>query len=129
MSDKGRSAIVTGGASGIGAAIAARLTNAGVQVHSFDVAGDGNDHVDSGAGNDHVLGGKGDDEISGDNGNDFLDGGDGDDVIHGGDGNDILRGGKGADTLSGDAGILLDPDDVAGFTDAIARPRVLVAPG
>jgi 3-oxoacyl-[acyl-carrier protein] reductase len=41
MSDRGRSAIVTGGASGIGAAIAARLTNVGVRVHSFDITGDG----------------------------------------------------------------------------------------
>lgn len=41
MSDKRRSAIVTGGASGIGAAIAARLTNAGVQVHSFDITDGG----------------------------------------------------------------------------------------
>ena len=39
MSDKGRSAIVTGGASGIGAAIAHRLGNAGVEVYSFDITG------------------------------------------------------------------------------------------
>jgi 2-dehydro-3-deoxy-L-rhamnonate dehydrogenase (NAD+) len=38
MSDQGRSAIVTGGASGIGAAIAHRLGKAGVQVHNFDIA-------------------------------------------------------------------------------------------
>lgn len=41
MSDKRRSAIVTGGASGIGAAIVHRLTNAGIQVHSFDITGGG----------------------------------------------------------------------------------------
>jgi 3-oxoacyl-[acyl-carrier protein] reductase len=41
MSIQGRSAIVTGGASGIGAAIASRLRSAGVQVHSFDVTGGG----------------------------------------------------------------------------------------
>jgi NAD(P)-dependent dehydrogenase (short-subunit alcohol dehydrogenase family) len=39
MSTEGRSAIVTGGASGIGAAIAHRLRNAGVQVHIFDITG------------------------------------------------------------------------------------------
>ena len=37
MSPKGRSAIVTGGASGIGAAIAHRLRSAGVEVHTLDV--------------------------------------------------------------------------------------------
>jgi NAD(P)-dependent dehydrogenase (short-subunit alcohol dehydrogenase family) len=37
MSPKGRSAIVTGGASGIGAAIARRLRSAGVEVHVLDV--------------------------------------------------------------------------------------------
>ena len=37
MSPKGRSAIVTGGASGIGAAIARRLRSAGVEVHALDV--------------------------------------------------------------------------------------------
>jgi NAD(P)-dependent dehydrogenase (short-subunit alcohol dehydrogenase family) len=37
MSSKGRSAIVTGGASGIGAAIARRLRSAGVEVHVLDV--------------------------------------------------------------------------------------------
>ena len=37
MSPKGRSAIVTGGASGIGAAIAHRLRSAGVEVHALDV--------------------------------------------------------------------------------------------
>src|ERR1700674_2245624 len=36
MSPKGRSAIVTGGASGIGAAIAHRLRSAGVEVHTLD---------------------------------------------------------------------------------------------
>jgi 2-dehydro-3-deoxy-L-rhamnonate dehydrogenase (NAD+) len=36
MSGKGRSAIVTGGASGIGAAIAHGLRSAGVEVHGFD---------------------------------------------------------------------------------------------
>src|SRR5256885_1625627 len=41
MSDKGRSAIVTGGASGIGAAIVHRLRNAGVEVRSFDITGGG----------------------------------------------------------------------------------------
>ncbi|HEV2034276.1 MAG TPA: SDR family NAD(P)-dependent oxidoreductase [Candidatus Dormibacteraeota bacterium] len=41
MSDKGRSAIVTGGASGIGAAIVHGLRNAGVQVHSFDITSGG----------------------------------------------------------------------------------------
>ena len=45
MSDKGRSAIVTGGASGIGAAIVHRLTNAGVEVHSFDITGSGGDTI------------------------------------------------------------------------------------
>jgi NAD(P)-dependent dehydrogenase (short-subunit alcohol dehydrogenase family) len=37
MNPKGRAAIVTGGASGIGAAIARRLTSAGVEVHALDV--------------------------------------------------------------------------------------------
>jgi len=37
MSPKGRSAIVTGGASGIGAAIARRLRSAGIEVHTLDV--------------------------------------------------------------------------------------------
>jgi NAD(P)-dependent dehydrogenase (short-subunit alcohol dehydrogenase family) len=37
MSPRGRSAIVTGGASGIGAAIARRLRSAGVEVHVLDV--------------------------------------------------------------------------------------------
>jgi 2-dehydro-3-deoxy-L-rhamnonate dehydrogenase (NAD+) len=41
MTEKTRSAIVTGGASGIGAATARRLRNAGVQVHSFDVTAGG----------------------------------------------------------------------------------------
>jgi 3-oxoacyl-[acyl-carrier protein] reductase len=37
LTDKTRSAIVTGGASGIGAAVAHGLRKAGVRVHSFDV--------------------------------------------------------------------------------------------
>lgn len=41
MTGKTRCAIVTGGASGIGAAIARRLGEAGVQVHSFDIAATG----------------------------------------------------------------------------------------
>ena len=41
MSAKARSAIVTGGASGIGASIAHRLLQAGVQVHRFDITGGG----------------------------------------------------------------------------------------
>jgi len=41
MAKNERSAVVTGGASGIGAAIARRLQTAGVQVHSFDIAGGG----------------------------------------------------------------------------------------
>ena len=41
MTGKTRSAIVTGGASGIGAAIAHRLGKAGVQVHSFDITASG----------------------------------------------------------------------------------------
>jgi 2-dehydro-3-deoxy-L-rhamnonate dehydrogenase (NAD+) len=39
MSGKERSAIVTGGASGIGAAIAHRLSSGGVEVHRFDITG------------------------------------------------------------------------------------------
>jgi 3-oxoacyl-[acyl-carrier protein] reductase len=39
MSSKGRSAVVTGGASGIGEAIAHRLRQAGVEVHIFDISG------------------------------------------------------------------------------------------
>jgi NAD(P)-dependent dehydrogenase (short-subunit alcohol dehydrogenase family) len=39
MAAKGRTAIVTGGASGIGAAIAHRLRSSGLEVHSFDIAG------------------------------------------------------------------------------------------
>jgi 2-dehydro-3-deoxy-L-rhamnonate dehydrogenase (NAD+) len=39
MSHRARSAIVTGGASGIGAAIAHRLRDGGVKVHSFDITG------------------------------------------------------------------------------------------
>jgi 2-dehydro-3-deoxy-L-rhamnonate dehydrogenase (NAD+) len=41
MSDQGRTAIVTGGASGIGAAIAHRLRSSGVHVHSFDITAGG----------------------------------------------------------------------------------------
>ena len=41
MNSKTRSAIVTGGASGIGAAIARRLGRAGVQIHCFDIAASG----------------------------------------------------------------------------------------
>jgi NAD(P)-dependent dehydrogenase (short-subunit alcohol dehydrogenase family) len=41
MSGNGRSAIVTGGASGIGAAIAHRFRSGGVEVHSFDITGGG----------------------------------------------------------------------------------------
>jgi len=41
MTDKGRSAIVTGGASGIGAAIAHGLRKAGVRVHTFDITAGG----------------------------------------------------------------------------------------
>jgi len=41
MTGKGRSAVVTGGSSGIGAAIAHRLQTAGIQVRSFDIAGGG----------------------------------------------------------------------------------------
>lgn len=37
MSDRGRSAIVTGAASGIGAAIAQRLRASGTEVHCFDI--------------------------------------------------------------------------------------------
>ncbi len=39
MSGKGRSAIVTGGASGIGAAVAHLLRSGGVEVHCFDITG------------------------------------------------------------------------------------------
>ena len=39
MTGNGRSAVVTGGSSGIGAAIAHRLQTAGIQVRSFDIAG------------------------------------------------------------------------------------------
>jgi 2-dehydro-3-deoxy-L-rhamnonate dehydrogenase (NAD+) len=47
MNAKGRSAIVTGGASGIGAAIVRRLRSAGVEVHALDVtAGAGTIQVD-----------------------------------------------------------------------------------
>lgn len=41
MTDKGRSAIVTGGASGIGAAIALGLRKAGVRAHTFDITAGG----------------------------------------------------------------------------------------
>lgn len=41
MKDKMRSAVVTGGASGIGAAIAHRFKKAGIQVQSFDVRANG----------------------------------------------------------------------------------------